>query len=212
MVDKGTQKVGKSVHELTKDFRKVMEPYTASNIKVRPSNVVKDFVNVAGLLHVSHFCLFTKTELGPYLKLSRFPRGPTLTLRVRDYTLAKDVRSSLRKQITYEKQFENHALLIMNGFTGDERHVQLMASMFQNMFPSINVTKVKVNSIRRCVLLNLDKETGLVEFRHYTIKMVPVGVSKGVKKIVQGKVPNMSKFDDVTDFLTNGMVCFKYSL
>jgi ribosome biogenesis protein SSF1/2 len=45
----------------------------------------------------------------------------------------------------------------MNGFTGQERQIQLMSSMFQNMFPSINVTKVKLNSIRRCVLLNYDQ-------------------------------------------------------
>ena len=51
-----------------------MEPYTASNVKVRPKNVIKDFVHVAGLLHVSHMASFTKTELGPYVKLARFPR------------------------------------------------------------------------------------------------------------------------------------------
>lgn len=56
--------MGKFVQELTRDFRKIMEPYTATNIKVRPKNVVKDFVHVAGLLNVSHFCAFTKTELG----------------------------------------------------------------------------------------------------------------------------------------------------
>ncbi len=71
--------VGKSVQELVRDFRKVMEPNTASNVKVRPRNVVKDFVHVAGVLGVSHLCMFTKTERGPYLKLARFPRGPTLT-------------------------------------------------------------------------------------------------------------------------------------
>ena len=31
-----------------------MEPYTASNIKARPKNVVKDFVHVAGLLKVKY--------------------------------------------------------------------------------------------------------------------------------------------------------------
>ena len=64
-------KTGKYVQELAKDFRQVMEPYTASNIKVRPKNVIKDFVHVAGLLKVSHLAMFTKTSLGPYLKLGR---------------------------------------------------------------------------------------------------------------------------------------------
>ena len=92
-------KCGKYVQELAKDFRQVMEPYTASNIKVRPKNVIKDFVHVAGLLKVSHLALFTKTNLGPYLKLGRFPRGPTITFRVENYTLGRDVRNSLKRQV-----------------------------------------------------------------------------------------------------------------
>lgn len=194
-------KVGKYVQELAKDFRRVMEPFTASNVKARPKNVIKDFVHVAGLLKVSHLCLFTKTELGPYMKIARFPRGPTLTFRILDYTLARDVRSSLKRQITYDKQFQNHALLIMNSFTGPGRDIELMSSMFQNMFPSINVTQVKLNAIRRCVLLHYDSEKKTIEFRHYTIKVVPVGMTKGVKKIVQGKVPNLSRFEDVSEYL-----------
>lgn len=129
--------------------------------------------------------------------LYRFPRGPTLTFRVSDYTLSRDVRSSLKRQVTYDKQFINAPLLILNGFqqaAEGERHVSLMTSMFQNMFPSINVTTVHLNSIRRCVLLNYDAETGLVEFRHYTIKVVPVGMSRPVKKILQGKVRLLTIF------------------
>lgn len=143
-----------------------MEPYTASNIKVGPKNVVKDYVHVAGLLHVSHLVSFTKTDLSPYLRLARFPRGPTLTFRIMEYTLSRDVRSSLKRQLTYEKQFLEHPLLIMNNFTSagqktaeeeeaeeeekqeqgasKGREIELAASMFQNMFPSINVTKVKL--------------------------------------------------------------------
>ena len=112
-------KTGKFVQELANDFRQVMEPYTATNIKVRPKNVIKDFVHVAGLLKVSHLAMFTKTTLGPYLKLARFPRGPTLTFRIEDYTLGRDVRASLKRQVTYAKQFANHALLIMNSFNNE---------------------------------------------------------------------------------------------
>ena len=74
-------KTGKSVKELVTDFRKVMEPFTASNIKARPGNVIKDYVHVAGPLNVTHMVGFTKTNIGPYIKFARFPRGPTLTFR-----------------------------------------------------------------------------------------------------------------------------------
>ena len=163
-------KTGKFVQELCKDFRKVMEPYTASNIKTRPKNVVKDFVHIAGMLKVSHMVMFTKTPLSPYIKIARFPRGPTLTFKVKEYALGRDVRSALKRQITYEKQYLHHPLLVMNNFPSEEREFQLCTSMFQNMFPTINVAKVKLNSIRRCVLINYNKETGLIDFRHYTIK------------------------------------------
>ena len=59
--------------------------------------------------------------------------------------MARDVRSSLKRQVTYEKQFLHHPLLIMNGFSGDAREIQLTSSMFQNMFPSINVAQVRHN-------------------------------------------------------------------
>jgi len=199
-------KTGKFVKELASDFRQVMEPFTASNIKVRPKNVIKDFVHIAGVMKVSHLVMFTKTQRGPYLKIGRFPRGPTITFSVENYTLGKDVRSSLKRQVTYAKQYANHALLLMNNFGGSEegKSLQLVESMFQNMFPSVNPNKVKVNSIRRCVLLNYNKDTKLIEFRHYTIKLTPVGLNKGIKKIVTSKIPNLGKCSDMGEFIDKG--------
>lgn len=63
---------GENIVELTKDFRKVMEPFTASSLKARKKNTIKDFVSVASVLHVSHMCIFTKTELGMYLKICKY--------------------------------------------------------------------------------------------------------------------------------------------
>lgn len=62
---------GQHIVELTKDFRRVMEPFTASTLKSRRRNSIKDFVSVAGVLHVSHMSIFTRTELGMYLKFCR---------------------------------------------------------------------------------------------------------------------------------------------
>ena len=117
--------------------------------------------------------------------------------------MARDVKSSLKRQVTYEKQFLHHPLLIMNGFSGDARELQLTSSMFQNMFPSINVAKVKLGTIKRCVLLNRDEETGNIEFRHYTIKLAPLGLSKGIKKIATGKIPNLGRYEDMSEFLNS---------
>lgn len=104
--------------------------------------MLKDYVSVAGMLHVSHFIMYTKTDIGVYMRICRLPRGPTLTFKVHDYCLSSDVISSLRKPNLEQMQYMHHPLLVMNNFTTKENHVKLMASMFQNMFPSINVHKV----------------------------------------------------------------------
>jgi len=78
-----------------------------------------------------------------------------------------------------------------------------MASTFQNMFPTINLATVNLSNIKRCVLISYNPVTQLLDFRHYTVTVAPVGLSRGVKKVVIGKVPNLGKCDDISDFLTS---------
>lgn len=202
VINRGT--LGKNASELMLNFRKVMEPYTASRLKVRRKNVVKDFVSVAGLLHVTHLVVFTKTEQAIYVRLARLPRGPTLTFRVENYALARDVISSLKKPVLYTHQFSSHPLLVLNNFSGEGMHFKLMTSMFQNMFPSINVHKVKLNTIRRCLLLNYNSADETIDFRHYTIKVAPSGINRAVKKLVQSKVPNLGHLRDISEYVDQG--------
>lgn len=42
----------------------VMEPNTATKLKMRKGNVLKDFIHVAGPLGVTHFMIFNQTEMG----------------------------------------------------------------------------------------------------------------------------------------------------
>lgn len=193
---------GGNISNLTRDFRRVMEPFTASVLRESKRNTLKDFVSVAGPLHVSHLCVFSQTEMGAYLKVARLPRGPTLTFKLHNFCLSRDVVSALKKQQVIEQAFKHSPLIVLNGFSGEGMHMKLMASMFQNMFPTINLANVDLNTIRRCVLLNYNPGSKLIDFRHFTIKIAPVGLSKGVKKVVQGKVPNLSKFDNISEFLT----------
>ncbi|KAL4703195.1 hypothetical protein ACJJTC_004871 [Scirpophaga incertulas] len=190
----------KDLLELTKDFRKIMEPFTASQLKERKKNTIKDFLSVSGYLHVSHMITFTETEHGMYMRLARIPRGPTLTFRIHNYSLARDVISSLRKQYVIMKAFQNAPLIVLNSFSGEGMHMKLMATMFQNMFPTINITNVKLKNIRRCVLMNYNTSTKLIDFRHYVIRATPVGLNKGTKKMVQGRIPNLNRCKDISEF------------
>jgi ribosome biogenesis protein SSF1/2 len=186
---------------LSRDFRKMMEPYTASNLQEKKSNKIKDFVSLSGIFHVSHMCLFTRSERSMSMKMSRMPQGPTLTFKVHSFILAKDVISSLKKQVVEEASFQQPPLVILNSFSGEGNHMKLMANTFQNMFPPLNLTTMKLSAIKRCVLFSYNPVTNLVDMRHFAISLVPVGVNKGIKKIVQRKVPDMSKLEDISDLV-----------
>ncbi|ELK17860.1 Suppressor of SWI4 1 like protein [Pteropus alecto] len=181
-----------------------MEPLTATRLQVRKKNSLKDCVAVAGPLGVTHFLILSKTETNIYFKLMRLPGGPTLTFRINKYTLVRDVVSSLRRHRMHEQQFTHPPLLVLNSFGPHGMHVKLMATMFQNLFPSINVHKVNLNTIKRCLLINYNPDSQELDFRHYSIKVVPVGASRGMKKLLQEKFPNMSRLQDISELLATG--------
>ncbi|KAK3089492.1 hypothetical protein FSP39_004030 [Pinctada imbricata] len=158
--------VGKNVKQLVNDLRHVMEPFTASHLQVRKKNVLKDFVHIAGVLNVSHFVIVTKSEVATHLKVCRLPRGPTLTFKVNNYCLSKDLVSTLKKPNMDPKQFLHHPLVVMNNFSSEQNEQKLVSSMFQNMFLSINVNKVNLNNIRRVVMLSYNPEGKTIDFRH----------------------------------------------
>jgi len=109
------------------------------------NNTLKDFVSVAGPMNITHFIVFTKTKVSSYMRVLRLPHGPTLTFKISSYSLCKDVVSSLKRPSMEPKQFRYHPLLVMNGFSGEGMHLKLMTTMFQNLFPSINVNKVQIS-------------------------------------------------------------------
>ncbi|KAG5460984.1 MAG: Brix domain-containing protein [Olpidium bornovanus] len=89
--------VGSSVARLVRDVRQVMEPNTATRLRERSANRLKDFVNVAAQLGVTHFLMFSRTDAGTNLRIARAPRGPTVVFRVCSYSLARDVLGAQRK-------------------------------------------------------------------------------------------------------------------
>lgn len=210
--------VGNNVGTLTMDMRQVMEPYTATNLKLRKKNVFKDLVAVAGPLGVTNFIMFSKTPHGTNMRIARLPRGPTLHFQVEKYSLCRDIVSALKKPQTFEGQFHHPPLLVLNNFKPNngngakdkestDRLVscnpqKLCATMLQNMFPSINIHKVKLNHVKRCVSFSYAPETDLIEFRHYNISVKPLGMSHRMKKLLTRKdLPDLGKFDDISEYL-----------
>ncbi|GMR54003.1 hypothetical protein PMAYCL1PPCAC_24198, partial [Pristionchus mayeri] len=196
--------VGKFVKRLVRDYRRVMEPNTAMKLKVMKRNNIRDFVTTGAVLGVTHMMVFTRSEMSVNMRLMRFPQGPTLTFRVKEYTLMRDVLSSLKKTMVFEELYKSAPLVILSGFKeGQARHLALVQTTFQNMFPSINVDMVNLASIRRCVMVRYNEEDDTFDIRHYSIKTVPTGMSKSTKKLLQSKLPDLSRYKDIADYFEN---------
>jgi len=68
--------------------------------------------------------------------------------------------------------------------------------------------QVKLSTCQRILLLNYNKDTKLIDFRHYSIRLQPVGVSRRLRKLVQThQVPDLRNLQDVSDFVTKYDTC-----
>ncbi|KAI3960349.1 hypothetical protein MKW98_017073 [Papaver atlanticum] len=174
-------KLSGSLKQLLKDLRELMLPYTALKLKEKKRNNLKDFLNVAGSLGVTHFMMT--------------PQGPTLTFKIEEYSLSLDVAKSQKRPRRPPEIFKSPPLIVLSGFGTGEEHLKLTSIMFQNTFHLLISTLI--------VLLNYDKETKLIDFWHYSIRLQPVGVSRKLKNFVLNhQAPDLSNLRDVNDFVT----------
>ncbi|KAI8349604.1 Brix domain-containing protein [Mortierella sp. GBAus27b] len=195
--------VGHSVMGLVSDVRRVMEPNTATKLRERNTNRLRDFVAVAGPLGVTHFVILSRTEHGTNLRIARLPRGPTLSFQVMTYSLAKDIAAMQKAPKSPGYEFQVPPLLVLNNF-GDSKEMKLMSTVFQNMFPPINIQTMQLSEARRVVLMNYNSETKHIDFRHYSIAVKPVGVSKSIKRVITTEIPDMTGFSDISDYVLRG--------
>eukprot|EP00890_Picochlorum_soloecismus_P000274 jgi/Picsp_1/1247/NSC_04728-R1_peter pan-like protein len=196
--------------DLEKDMRKVMAPNTASNLRESKRNVLKDFVHVAGPLGVTHFLMLSATQNASYLRIAKSPRGPTLTFRIHEYALMRDVMSSLQRPRCPQSVWTSHPLVVMNAFnqegskTNRSDHLKLVTVMLQNLFPAIDVAKTSLSSCQRVLLFEHNGEADRVSLRHYSIAIKAAGVAKNLKKLLNRKreMPDLGKMKDISEFMT----------
>jgi ribosome biogenesis protein SSF1/2 len=229
----GAGEVGSSVSQLAADVRRVMEPGTASRLKERRANRLRDYATMCGPLGVTHLLLFSRSPSGnTNLRLATAPRGPTFHFRVEKYSLAKDVRKAQRHPKGGGKEYITPPLLVMNNFitpgadakSAVPKHLEsLTTTAFQSLFPPINPQTTPLKSIRRVLLLNRepseDGEDGsfVVNFRHYAITTKTVNISKPLKRLnaaekllhghktgKKGSLPNLNKLQDIADYMIGG--------
>lgn len=205
-----------SLSQLVKDFRNVMQPHTAINLRESKSNKLKDFVVMAGPLGVSDLFVFNQSEEtgNISLRVGKMPRGPTLQFRINNYSLIRDVCKVLKRPKSVGRdapEFLNPPLLVMNGFLNKtneiDNHEKLLITMFQNFFPPINPQLTKVSSIKRVLMINKSSETDEINLRHYAIDTKLVEGNRGVKKLInvhqnsKKSLPNLSSTSDISEVL-----------
>ncbi|KAI0797849.1 Brix domain-containing protein [Abortiporus biennis] len=209
--------VGASLAQLVRDIRKVMEPNTASRLRERARNKLKDFIVMAPPLGVTHLLAFTLTDIAPSFRIIRLPAGPTLSFRVERYSLVKDIlKTSRRARNIGSVEYLTPPLLVLASFPppgpGTPPHLSLVMKSFQTLFPPLAPQSISLSSARRVVLVSYNSENGTIDFRHYLITVKPYGVSRRVQKILDGAtaakssssskhVLDLGSEKDIADFL-----------
>lgn len=225
----GAGEVGPSISQLVKDVREVMEPHTASRLKERKGNRLRDYTTMAGPLGVSHLLLFSRSENGnTNLRLAITPRGPTLHFRVTNYSLCKDIVKSLKRAKSVGTEHTTSPLLVMNNFSSKEglqndavpKHLEsLTTSVFQSLFAPINPQATPLRSIRRILLLDRvtpkpesDDPPYVLQFRHYSIATPTARSSqpRALRKLnaaaqstntSRRSLPNLGRLGDMSEYL-----------
>jgi ribosome biogenesis protein SSF1/2 len=217
-------RVGPYLRKLVKELRTTMYPYTAINLKESKSNSVKDYLSIVDVYGLSHMMMVTNTDKNSYIRFSRMPRGPTVTLKINDYALAADIYEQKTKEHDHNplkikpkpltKSFNHIPLVIMNGFNSNkisedyQEPVKITAMLLQSFFPPINLNEIQLKKCKRVVLFNLTfeqndegKNIPIIEFRHFDIDIEKYSMKKTISNIINNKKTDLSKFDNISDYI-----------
>ena len=229
----GAGEIGPSISQLAKDLRMMLEPGTATRLKERRSNKLRDYTTMSGPLGVSHLLLLSRSEIGhTNLRIALCPRGPTCHFRIQNYSLMKDVLRMQRHSSIRAQDFRSPPLLVMSKFVAPEptqripRHLEnLITAAFQSIFPPVKPNQTPLACIRRVVLLSRDHTSSgadgfVINLRQYSISsralkrprkfhQITDPTDSKQKAPMQGrKVPRLGNLDDVADLFQDATASF----
>ena len=135
------------------------------------------------------------------LRVARLPGGPTLSFKIRSFSLVREVRAQQKRPFESQAAYATAPLVVLDSFGSKEKHVALQRVTFEALFAPIDVSTVKVADMRRVVLFHKDGDG--VEMRHYAVQASAANVSKPVKRVVEVKnIPDLSKLKDISEYVT----------
>ncbi|KAB5594834.1 hypothetical protein CTheo_1649 [Ceratobasidium theobromae] len=193
--------VGPALSQLVRDLRKVMEPNTASKLRERKRNKMKDYLVIAPALGVTHIVALTLTPVAPSLRIMRLSAGPTLSFRIERYSLTRDLLNTSRHARSMGMEYLSPPLLVLASFPppgpGTPPHLSLVQKFFQALFPPLSPHAISLSSARRVVLISYNSETKTISIRHYLIGVRALGVTRHIRKLVEGKASASHKLLDL---------------
>ncbi|CAD7699962.1 unnamed protein product [Ostreobium quekettii] len=191
----------RAIRPLKEDLRSLLQPNTAAKLKDRRDNQMRDFVDVCGPLGVTHLLILSATEHGVNLKIAKVPQGPTISYRILKYSLMHDVLAAQAFPKFSQSMLSKPPLVVMTNF-GQQEHHKLATTMFQNMFPPLNLATMKLSSCKRVLLLDYNRERDAIVLRHYSIRLPVSGTRKSIKTLLEHKAPDMGHMADISELIS----------
>lgn len=60
---------------------------------------------------------------------------------------------------------------------------------------------MQLSQTRRVLLFNYNEDTDCIDVRHYSIGVKAIGISKSIKRVINADLPDLSKFEDISDYI-----------
>ncbi|GJQ10372.1 hypothetical protein GpartN1_g2163.t1 [Galdieria partita] len=199
-------KIASAVTDLVMDLREMLRPHTTRKMQESVSSSLKEFVVVAKKLGISHLWILSESATSTTLRIGRLTKGPTFIFRVNWFSLAADVRKAQRRPHTVnDAELKDPPILVLHGFEDSTVQERMISSLFQFMFPAIDLDKLKPQSVKRVLLVHYDREKEDIEIRHYLIRTNPVGLSRPIRKLLYRKLPKrLNTLTDISELVDGG--------
>jgi ribosome biogenesis protein SSF1/2 len=78
--------------------------------------------------------MFGQTEHHTNMRIACTPKGPTLSFRVVNFSLGKDVRNLQKRPIDYSAAMKTSPLVVMNNFNKDLPHQRVSVCLYDQVY------------------------------------------------------------------------------
>lgn len=127
-------------------------------------------------------------------------KGGMLTFKIINFCRAKDILNNVHLSQPFLREL-NPPLLVLNNFNNKGPNVKKISDILQELFPALNMTKVKPEHLKRVVSFTYNDKNQSIYFRNYRVKLSPVGVSKSIQEILESKTINFSDYNNFSQYI-----------